>query len=91
MVELPNLCTLHSRARGAPLLQDNVTVQELAVEDRAGDVKGWLQRLHTWLFDRDIFAGIASDSTLLRIHSTAEEYEPAAEDCYVPFQARPSS
>ena len=67
-------------------LQDEATVRELAADDRAGDMKGWLQRLHAWLFEGDIFAAVASDEALLRIHSTAEEFEGAAEDCFVVLQ-----
>ncbi len=73
------------------LLQDDLTVQNLADCDRAADMKGWLQRLHACLFERDLFAGVTSDSTLMRIHATAEEYESAAEDCFAPFQARKHS
>ncbi|KAL0050078.1 hypothetical protein WJX82_004015 [Trebouxia sp. C0006] len=65
---------------------DDVTVQDLADCDRSADMKGWLQRMHAWLFERDLFAGIASDTNLMRIHATAEEYESAAEDCFAPFQ-----
>ena len=67
-------------------LQDEVTVRELAADDRAGDMKGWLQRLQAWLFEGDIFAAVASDEVLLRIHSTAEEFEGAAEDCFAVLQ-----
>lgn len=61
-------------------------MRELAADERAGDMKGWLQRLHAWLFEGDIFASVASNPDLLRIHSTAEEFEGAAEDCFVPLQ-----
>ena len=61
-------------------------MRELAADERAGDMKGWLQRLHAWLFEGDIFACVASNDALLRIHSTAEEFEAAAEDCFVPMQ-----
>lgn len=44
--------------------------------------------MHAWLFGGDIFASVAANSDLLRIHSTAEEFEPAAEECFVPFQVR---
>ena len=64
-----------------------MTVQDLADCDRTADMKGWLQRLHAWLFERDLFAGVALDSTLMRIHATAEEYDSAAEDCFAIFQA----
>ena len=66
-------------------LQDEATVRELAADER-GDMKGWLQRLHAWLFEGDIFASVASNDVLLRIHSTAEKFEGAAEDCFVPQQ-----
>ena len=66
--------------------QDDMTVQDLAAQDRSADVKGWLQHVHAWLFERDLFAGVAADANLMRIHATAEEFEPAAEDCFVPFQ-----
>lgn len=62
-------------------------MQDLAEQDRSGDMKGRLQRVHTWLFDRDLFAGVVADDNLMRIHATAEEYEPAAEEQCVPFQA----
>lgn len=71
-------------------LQDEATVRELAEDDRAGDMTGWLQRLHAWLFEGDIFADVASNDVLLRIHSTAEEFEGAAEECFVPLQVQPA-
>lgn len=46
-------------------------------------MRGWLQRTHAWLFGQDIFASVASDDALLRIHSTAEEFEGAAEELFV--------
>ena len=67
-------------------MQDEATVRELSADERAGDIHGWLQRLHAWLFEGDIFASVASNDVLLRIHSTAENFEGAAEDCFVPQQ-----
>lgn len=61
-------------------------MRDLAIEERSSDVTGWLHRMHAWLFGGDIFASVAANSDLLRIHSTAEEFEPAAEQCFVPFQ-----
>ena len=50
---------------------------------------GWLQRAHAWLFEGDIFASVASDDDLIRIHSSAEEYDAAAEECFMGiFQVR---
>ncbi|KAL0050688.1 hypothetical protein WJX82_005191 [Trebouxia sp. C0006] len=62
---------------------DEVTLRELAADDRSSDMRGWLQRTHAWLFGIDIFASVASDDALLRIHSTAEEFEGAAEELLV--------
>lgn len=69
------------------MLQDDVTVQDLALNERAEKMTGWPQRLHAWLFDRDVFASVSSNEALMRIHGTAEEFEPAAEECFNPFQA----
>ena len=67
-------------------LPDKATLHELAADERAGDLKGWLQRLHAWLFEGDIFASVASNDVPLRIHCTAEKFEDAAEQCFVPMQ-----
>ena len=64
-------------------VQDEVTLRELAADDRSSDMRGRLQRTHAWLFGIDIFASVASDDALLRIHSTAEEFEGAAEELLV--------
>ncbi len=40
------------------------------------------------LFHKDMFAHIRSSETLLRIHSTAEQFDPAAEALSGPFQVR---
>lgn len=56
------------------------------MDERGVDMKGWVHRLQAWLFEGDIFASVASDDVLLRIHSTAEEFEGAAEECFVPLQ-----
>ncbi len=69
-------------------VQDEVTLRELAADDRSSDMRGWLQRTHAWLFGIDIFASVASDDALLRIHSTAEEFEGAAEELLVWPQVR---
>ena len=68
-------------------LQDDDTVHDLALNERAEKMTGWPQRAHAWFFDRDFFASVASDDALMRIHGTAEEFEPAAEECFIPFQA----
>ncbi|KAL3163379.1 hypothetical protein ABBQ32_009765 [Trebouxia sp. C0010 RCD-2024] len=65
---------------------DEATVRELASDDASQDVKGWLQHVHTYLFQPDIFASVSSNDTLMRIHSTAEEYDKATEELFAPFQ-----
>lgn len=67
-------------------MQDDATVQLLSEKSHSGDVHGWLRCLHAWLFERDLFADVAGDSKLMRIHATAEEFDPAAEESFVPFQ-----
>ena len=67
-------------------LQDEVTVKDIATDEKSSDMSGWLQHAHAWLFEADILADVAADPVLLRIHSTAEEFEPAAEECFAPLQ-----
>ncbi|DBA79742.1 hypothetical protein WJX77_004526 [Trebouxia sp. C0004] len=62
---------------------DEVTLRELAADDRSSDMRGWLHRTYAWLFGVDILASVASDDVLLRIHSTAEDFEGAAEELLV--------
>lgn len=66
--------------------QDDATVESLSACDKHSDKHGWAQRAHAWLFEGDIFAGVASDPKLMRIHSTAEEFDHAAEETLIPFQ-----
>ena len=61
-------------------------MKDLAAEDTTQDVKGWLQRAHAWLFQVDLFESVPASDTLMRIHSTAEEFEASAEDFLAPFQ-----
>lgn len=58
----------------------------LYAQDKHSDVQGWAHCLYAWLFDGDLFAGVPADDKLMRIHSTAEQFDPAAEETLVPFQ-----
>lgn len=58
----------------------------LSAQDKYGDVQGWARRLYAWLFDGDLFAGVATDDKLMQIHSTAEQFDPAAEETLLPLQ-----
>ena len=58
----------------------------LYAQDRSGDSHSCFHCIYTWLFSGDILAGVAADHTLMRIHTTAEEFDPMAEQILVPFQ-----
>ena len=80
---------IHRNISILTLLQDETTVRDLATDEKSSDMTGRLQRVRAWLFEGDIFASVASDDALLRIHATAEEFEGAAEECFVPLQVCP--
>ena len=61
-------------------------MRELTTEDITQDVKGWLQWIQITLFRPDMAAIIRSDRTLLRIHSTAEQFEAIPENYMGFFQ-----
>ena len=61
-------------------------MREIAAKDTPLDVKGVLHQLHAYCFDMDLKAIVTSNSTLLDIHSTAEELEATLETVYAPFQ-----
>ena len=67
-------------------LQDEATVKELRAEEVTSGVKGWLQRAYTELIQPDLFEDVPSSDTLMRIHSTAEEFDASAEELWAPFQ-----
>ncbi len=67
-------------------MQDEATVCELAANDVTKDMRGWMHRIYVCLFHMDMSAHVAFSDTLIRIHSTAEEYESAAEKGFVAFQ-----
>ena len=66
--------------------QDEATVQELTAEDVSRNASGWLHYTCNRLFHKDMFANIRSSETLLRIHSSAEQFDSAAEASSGPFQ-----
>ena len=67
-------------------LQDEATVESLSAQDKYSDKHGWAHCIYSWLFEGDLFAGVASDPKLMRIHSTAEQFDQAAEETLIPFQ-----
>ena len=74
-----------------PVLQDEATMHELTADEPVRDIKGWMQRTYAHLFCPDLFACLGSDDTLMRIHSSAEEYEPVGEELFVPGQVHHAS
>ena len=56
------------------VLQDDATVESLSAQDKYGDKHGWVHRNYSWLFEGDLFAGVASDAKLMCIRQTAEEF-----------------
>ena len=67
-------------------VQDEATMRELTTEDFTQDVKGWLQSVQITLFRPDMAAIVRSDHTLIRIHSTAEQFEAIPESFMGFFQ-----
>lgn len=63
-------------------------MKELRAEEVTGGVKGWLQRAYTELIQPDLFEDVPSSDTLMRIHSTAEEFDASAEELWAPFQVK---
>ncbi len=61
-------------------------MQELTAEDASQNASGWLHQTCNRLLHTDMFAHIRSSETLLRIRSTAEQFDPAAEAIVGPFQ-----
>ena len=80
----------HSQCLSEWLLadQDEATVQDLTAEDVSNNASGWLAHTCKKLFHKDMFAHIRSSDTLLRIHSTAEQFDLAAESLFGFFQVR---
>ena len=61
-------------------------MRELAADDGSRDMKSWMQRAYAYLFQADMFASVSSNDTLMRIHSSAEEYDKATEELFALFQ-----
>ena len=67
-------------------LQDETTMKDLAAEDVTRDVQGWLRWARARFLQVDLFESVPASDTLMRIHSTAEEFDSTAEDFLAPFQ-----
>ena len=61
-------------------------MQELAADDGSKDIKSWAHRIYSHLLQPDLFASVNQDETLIRIHSSAEEFEPIGEAFFVSGQ-----
>ncbi|KAL0031297.1 hypothetical protein WJX79_001595 [Trebouxia sp. C0005] len=65
---------------------DETTMKDLAAEDVTRDVQGWLRWARARFLQVDLFESVPASDTLMRIHSTAEEFDSTAEDFLAPFQ-----
>ena len=61
-------------------------MRELSADEGTRDMKGRMQRVYAYFFQADMFACVSSNDTLMRIHSTAEEYDKATEELFAVFQ-----
>ena len=61
-------------------------MKDLAAEDVTTDVQGWLRRARAHFLQMDLFESVPASDTLMRIHSTAEEFDSTAEDFLASFQ-----
>lgn len=61
-------------------------MKDLAAEDVTRDVQGWLRWARARFLQVDLFESVPASDTLMRIHSTAEEFDSTAEDFLAPFQ-----
>lgn len=61
-------------------------MKELAAEDVTTDVQGWLRWARAHFLQVNLFESVPASNTLMRIHSTAEEFDSTAEDFLAPFQ-----
>ncbi len=61
-------------------------MKDLAAEDVTTDVQGWLRWARAQFLQVDLFGSVPASDTLMRIHSTAEEFDSTAEDFLAPFQ-----
>lgn len=60
--------------------------QQLIADEVHEDMRQWLHRLHTRVFQLDLKSPVACDDNFLRIHVAAKEFEAAAEAAIAPFQ-----
>ncbi len=63
-------------------------VLDLAADKRSADASGWFQYIWDHATQKDIFAVISRRERLMRIHTTAEQFEPAAERLFGPMQVQ---
>lgn len=68
-------------------LQDDAVMLELGTTIRGLDSQSWAKQAHAWLFEKDVFEGLGVNEVVMRIHATAEEFDPTAEKLFIPSQA----
>ena len=68
-------------------MQTEEVVQELEADRRSPEGSGWMR--YTWdrLLQRDIFAVVSRSEQLMRMHTTAEQFDPITEYFLAAMQA----
>ena len=70
-------------------MQSNEVVADLAAGQRHSTASNRLQHLWLCATQINIFAHVSKDEKLMQMHSTAEQFDPATERLFIPFQVFP--
>ena len=68
------------------VLQSSEAVSELTAGRRSGSVSNVFPRFWLHITAVNIFAEVSKDEKLMQMHSTAEQFDPAAERLFIPLQ-----
>ena len=68
------------------MLQSSEAVSELTAGRWSGNMSNVFQRFWRHITTVDIFADVRRDEKLMQMHSTAEQFDPAAERLFIPLQ-----
>lgn len=68
-------------------MQTEETMQELEADQRSPEGSGLLRFIWDRLLQRDIFAVVSRSEQLMRMHTTAEQFDPVTESLLTAMQA----
>ena len=68
-------------------LQTEDVVVDLATDQGSADTSGWLWFFWNRVLQRDIFAVVSRSERLMRIHTTAEQFDPVTDCIFGAIQA----